>query len=146
MPLRRTKRSDGHQRPRWKDGSHAKVENTDAEQSRCDGLAFELNFLSEPLKRVRLMLGPNHERNVSTRDRPARTGADARIEGSEANGEVRLATRPYGRRFPILKISFGTARNTRTPTNVHDSLHASVGLISALEVMGNACVTAESEC
>jgi len=101
MPLRRTKRSDGHQRPRWKDGSHAKVENTDAEQSRCDGLAFELNFLSEPLKRVRLMLGPNHERNVSTRDRPARTGADARIEESGAIGELCLALRPYGRRFKL---------------------------------------------
>ncbi len=45
------------------------------------------------------MLGPNHERNVSTRDRPARTGADARIEESEATGEVCLALRPYGRNF-----------------------------------------------
>ncbi len=99
MPLRRTKRSDGRQRPRWKDGSHTNVENTDAEQSRCPGLAFKLNLLNEPFKRVRPMLGPNHERNVSTRDRPARTGADARIEESEAIGEVCLALRPYGRKF-----------------------------------------------
>ena len=97
MPLRRTKRSDGRQRPRWKDGSHANVENTLADQSRCDGLAFEPNTLSEPLERVRSLLGLNYELKVSTRDRPARTGADARIEGSGAKVEVRLALRPYGR-------------------------------------------------
>jgi hypothetical protein len=99
MPLRRTKRSDGRHRPRWKDGSHANVENTDAEQSRCDGLAFESNTLNEPLVRVQSLLELNHELNVSTRDRPARTGADARIEESEAKGEVRLALQPYGRSF-----------------------------------------------
>jgi len=98
MPLRRTKRSDGQLRPRWKDGSHAKVENTDAEQSRCDGLVFEPNTLSESLVRVQSLLELNDELKVSTRDRPARTGADARIEGSAANGGVRLATRPYGRK------------------------------------------------
>jgi hypothetical protein len=104
MPLRRTKRSDGRKRPRWKDGSHDSVENNDAEQSRCDGLAFELNPVNEPLEKVQSLLELNDELNVSTRDRPARTGADARIEESEANGEVRLALRPYGRknklRFP----------------------------------------------
>ena len=52
MPLRRTKRSDGRKRPRWKDGSHAKVENTDAEHSRCDGFAFEPNPANEPLEKV----------------------------------------------------------------------------------------------
>ncbi len=101
MPLRRTKRSDGRQRPRWKDGSHANVENTDADPSRCDGLAFEANTLSEPLERVQSLLGLNYELKVSTRDRPARTGADARIEGSGAKGEVRLALRPYGRAFKL---------------------------------------------
>ena len=99
MPLRRTERSDGRKRPRWKDGSHAKVENTDAEQSRCDGLALEHDTLDEPLECVQSLLELNHELNVSTRDRPARTGADARIEESGAKGEVRLATRPYGRSF-----------------------------------------------
>ena len=73
------------------------MENTDAEQSRCDGLAFEPNPANEPLEKVQSLLELNDELNVSTRDRPARTGADARIEGSAANGEVRLATRPYGR-------------------------------------------------
>ncbi len=107
MPLRRTKRSDGRQRPRWKDGSHANVENTDADQSRCDGLAFEANTLSEPLERVQSLLGLNYELKVSTRDRPARTGPDARIEGSGAKGEVRLALRPYGRTFKL--------RSGRTP-------------------------------
>ena len=105
MPLRRTKRSDGRHRPRWKDGSHANVENTYAEHSRCDGLAFEPNPTNEPLEKVQSLLELNDELNVSTRDRTARTGADARIEGSVANGEVCLATRPYGRknklRFPL---------------------------------------------
>ena len=110
MPLRRTKRSDGRHRPRWKDGSHANVENTDAEQSRCDGLAFESNTLNEPLVRVQSLLELNHELNVSTRDRPARTGADARIEESEAKGEVRLALQPYGRNF---KGPFYTLRHVR---------------------------------
>ena len=97
MPLRRTKRSDGRQRSRWKDGSHSHVENTDAEQSRCDGLAIEPNTRDERLEKVQSLLELNDELNVSTRDRPARTGADARIEGSVTNGEVRLALRPYGR-------------------------------------------------
>jgi len=99
MPLRRTKRSDGRHRPRWKDGSHAKVEDTDAEQSQCDGPAIELNPIYEPLETVQSLLELNDELNVSTRDRPARTGADAQIEESGAKGEVRLALRPYGRNF-----------------------------------------------
>ncbi len=98
MPRRIAKRSGGRHRPRWKDGSHAKVENTDAEQSRCYGLAFEPNPANEPLEKVQLLLELNDELNVSTRDRPARTGADARIEGSETNGKVRLALQPYGRK------------------------------------------------
>ena len=80
------------------DGSHFHVENTDAEHSRCDGLAFEPKPANEPLGKVQSLLELNDELNVSTRDRPARTGADARIEGSVTNGEVRLALRPYGRK------------------------------------------------
>jgi hypothetical protein len=77
------------------------VENTDAEQSRCKGLAFEPRTLNEPLEKVQSLLELNDELNVSTRDRPARTGADDRIEESGAKGEVRLATRPYGRYFKV---------------------------------------------
>jgi hypothetical protein len=99
MPRRSFKRSDGRQRPRWKDGSHFFVENTYAEQSRCDGLAFEPKLLNEHLDKVRPLLGPNVEQGVSTRDRPAKTGADAWIEESEAKGEVRLALQPYGRKI-----------------------------------------------
>jgi hypothetical protein len=99
MPLRRTKRSDGRHRPRWKDGSHLHVENTNAEQSRRDGFIFELNTHNEPLEKVQSLLKLNDEQNVLTRDRPAKTGADTRIEESEANGEVRLALRPYGKQF-----------------------------------------------
>ncbi len=97
MPLRRTKRSDGLQRPRWKDGSHDPVENKDAKESQCE-VAFKLNLQTELLVNAPRLFAWSHEHEVSTRDRPARTGADARIEESEANGEVRLALRPYGRK------------------------------------------------
>ncbi len=96
MPLRRTKRSDGLQRPRWKDRSHPLVENKDAKESQCE-VAFKLNLQTEPLVYAPQLLAWSHEHEVSTRDCPARTGADARIEESGANGEVRLALRPYGR-------------------------------------------------
>ena len=97
MPLRRTKRSNGRQRPRWKDGSHVSVESTHANESRCNEIALEPNRQTEPLVTVPPLLERNHENNVSTRDRLAGTGADARIEESAAIGEVRLALRPYGR-------------------------------------------------
>ncbi len=98
MPLRRTKRSDGRQRPRWKDGSHVTVESTHASESRCNELALEPNRQTEPLVTVPPLLKRSHENNVSTRDRLAGTGADARIEESAAMGEVCLALRPYGRK------------------------------------------------
>jgi hypothetical protein len=98
MPLRRTKRSDGRQRPRWKDGSHVSVESTHANESQCDEIALEPNPQTDPLVTVPPLLRRNHEHEVSTRDRPARTGADARIEESVAMGDVRLALRPYGRK------------------------------------------------
>jgi hypothetical protein len=98
MPLRRTQRSDGRQRPRWKDGSHVTVENAHANESRCDGIALEPNRQTEPLVTVPPLLERSHENKVSTRDRPAGTGADARIEESAAMGEVCLALRPYGRK------------------------------------------------
>jgi hypothetical protein len=87
-------------RPRWKDGSHELVGNADAKQSRCE-VAFELNLQTESLVGAPPLLERSHEQEVSTRDRPARTGADARIEESGAKGEVRLALRPYGKRFKL---------------------------------------------
>jgi hypothetical protein len=98
-PSEEPKEAMANEGPDGRRGSHAKVENTDAEQSRCNGLAFEPNTLRESLVRVQSLLELNHELNVSTRDRPARTGADARIEESEANGGVRLALQAYGRNF-----------------------------------------------
>ncbi len=97
MPLRRTKRSNGRERPRWKDGSHGFVENTNANESRCNEIGLARNLQTEPLVDVPQLLVRNHEPEVSTRDRPARTGADARIKESAAIGDVRLALRPYGR-------------------------------------------------
>jgi len=83
---------------------HDSVENRNANQSRCDGLIFESHLLDEPIGSDRPLLGPSPEHRISIRDCPARTGADARIGESEANGEVRLALRPHGssfkRRFP----------------------------------------------
>ena len=90
--------NDGRQRPRWKDGSHDPVESTRANESRCDEIALEPSPRTEPLVTFPPLLKRNHEHEVSTRDRPARTGADARIEESVAIGEVRLALRPYGRK------------------------------------------------
>ncbi len=98
-PLRRTKRSNGRPRPRWKDGSHEHVESTHANEPRYDEIALESNQKIEPLVEAPPLLERSHERSVSTRDRPARTGADARIEESVVTGEVRLATRPYGRNY-----------------------------------------------
>jgi hypothetical protein len=96
MPLRRTKRSNGPIRSRWKDGSHEPVESTDANESRYDEIALELNHQTEPLVAASLLFARSHEPEVSTRDCPAKAGADARIEESEVTGEVRLALRPYG--------------------------------------------------
>ncbi len=83
------------------------VEITHADESRRDGVALELNLQTELLVDAPPLLGRSHEHKVSTRDRPARTGADARIEESVAIGEVRLALRPYARtnKAPPLRIS-----------------------------------------
>ena len=113
MPLRRTQRSDGRHRPRWKDGSHEPVESTHANESRCQVALAELNPQTELLIDAPQLLARSHEHPVSTRDRPARTGADARIEESGAIGEVRLALRPYGRAF---KPRFGGRDCVDSPT------------------------------
>ncbi len=63
------------------------------------GIAYPLDLQTEPLVDAPQLLTRSHEYEVSTRDRPARTGADARIEESVATGDVRLAILPYGRNF-----------------------------------------------
>ena len=98
MPLRRTEGSDGRPRPKWKDGSHAPVENTLASQSRCDRRAIESPTQIEQLVIVPSMLERKYEPEVSTRDRRAKTGADVRIEESATMGELRLALESYGKR------------------------------------------------
>ncbi len=62
------------------------------------------NPQTEQLVEAPPLLRRNYEHELSTRDRPARTGADARIEESVAIGEVCLALLPYGREF---KRAFG---------------------------------------
>ncbi len=64
MPLRRTQRSDGRLRPRWKDGSHDTVESTHANESRCDEIVLEPNRQTEPLVTVPPLLKRNHERKT----------------------------------------------------------------------------------
>lgn len=91
-------RRDSRQRLRWKDGSHLAVENTHANESRCDEIALESNLQTEPLVTVPPLLKRNCENKVSTRDRLARAGADARTKESAANAELRLVIRPYGRK------------------------------------------------
>ncbi len=73
------------------------VEITHADESRRDGVALEPDPPTELLIEVPQLLEWNHEYKLSTRDRPARTGADARIAESQAIGELRLALQPYGR-------------------------------------------------
>jgi hypothetical protein len=115
MPLRRTEGSDGRQRPRWKDGSHDPVESTHANHSRCDQIVLEPNPRTEPLVTAPPLLGRSHEHDVSTRDRPAKTGADARIEESVAMGEMGLALLPYGRRNKALPPRPVTSRSVKFP-------------------------------
>ncbi len=97
MPLRRTKRSDGPLRPRWKDGSHVQVENSNAEQSQRRVTVNRAQSEPESLVNVSLLLQRNHENQELTRDRLASAGADARIKESVVNGEICLALLPYGR-------------------------------------------------
>ena len=102
MPLHRTERSDGHKRPRWKDGSHLRVKNSAATRtpSTVDD-SFVSSRAEPPTPDVPL---PRHARGrpILTRGCQANAGADARIEESEAHGEVRLAILPYGRRVKLV--------------------------------------------
>jgi hypothetical protein len=98
MPLRRTRRSDDRLRSRWKDGSHVHVENTNAEQSQHRVIADGATREPEPFVNVSPLLRRDHESHELTRGHPGSAGADARIEESGANGEIRLALLPYGRK------------------------------------------------
>ena len=61
MPLRRTQRSDGRQRPRWKDGSHDLVEDTHANESRCNAIALQPTRKAEQLVTASQLLARSHE-------------------------------------------------------------------------------------
>jgi hypothetical protein len=104
MPLRRTERSNGRQRPKWKDGSHDSVESTLAQKSQSVDRALEPTTRTDQLVIVSPMLRRKYEPEVSTRDRRAKTGADARIEEFSAIGELRLALQPYGKRRFLVSI------------------------------------------
>ena len=60
--------------------------------------AAEPKPLNERLARLRPLLEPNREHEVSIRNHIANMGVDERIEGPVANGAVRLPLRPYGRK------------------------------------------------
>jgi hypothetical protein len=159
MPLRRTKRSNGRPRPRWKDGSHELVESTHANESRYDEIALESNQQIEPLVTTPLLFRRSHENHVSTRDRIANAGADARIEESEVNAEVRLALRPYGRsykagirhsagygRYVKLRISGDQARirDLDTSTALDTSSNNSLSILLLLRLSRNSVFAGRS--
>ncbi len=77
--------------------THDYLESTHANESRCE-VALEQSLQTEPLGPVPPLLERGHEHRVSTRDRIAKTGADARIEESVVIAEMCLAIRPYGRK------------------------------------------------
>ena len=79
MPLRRTKRSDSRQRLRWEDGSHLAVENTHANESRCNEKVLEANHRIEPLVTAPLLFQRSHENEVST-------FVDVKIRGAYLDG------------------------------------------------------------
>src|SRR5438034_11836209 len=100
MPLRRTERSDGRTRPRWKDGSHVHdVENTRAHDSRRFAAVDERTLRIERLVAVPWLLHgttSNSPQLESTQPMREQTPGCKR---SLANGEVRLAILPYGMRY-----------------------------------------------
>ena len=82
------------------------MESTPADESRCNEIVFEPDPQTELLVTVPQLLRRSYEHELSTRDRPASAGADARIEESVAIGDLRLALRPYGREFkPRFRIN-----------------------------------------
>ena len=100
MPLRRTERSDGRPRPRWKDGSHVPVESSTAEtlprRATAAGVHPEAETPVVAIPSPRKRYGSQSD---FTRGRLDNAEADAWIAESEAHGEVRLAILPYGRRY-----------------------------------------------
>ncbi len=126
MPLRRTERSDGQKRPRWKDGSHACVKNSTAKRSPSTGADSIVRFPTESPKTFVSLLRCERGRPSFTRGFRAQAGADARIEGSEAHGQVRLAILPYGKRFKRDLGAFGRPR-----TSVYVKFSGNLGLAGA---------------
>ena len=66
------------------------MEDPPAHKSRCVCLPVDPTLQTRSLEGAPPILGRKHEPEVSTRDRRANTGADARIEEFEAIGEVRV--------------------------------------------------------
>ncbi len=120
MPLRRTERSNGRKRPGWKDGSHACVKNSTAKRSPSTGPDSIVRFPTESSTAFASLPRCERGRPSFTRGSRAHAGADARIEGSEVHGQVRLAILPYGRRF---KRDLG--RFARLRTSDHDKSRGS---------------------
>ena len=115
MPLRRTERSDGQKRPRWKDGSHARVKNSNATRSPSTGPDSIVRFPTESPTTFASMPRCGPGRPSFTRGRRANAGADARIEESGAKGEVRLAILSCGRRFSATHEGGQLRRPSRAP-------------------------------
>ena len=81
------------------DPTHELVKSRHANESRYDEIDLNPNQQTEPLVTTPLLFQRSDENPVSTQDRIANAGADAQIEESVVNAEVRLALRPNGRKY-----------------------------------------------
>jgi hypothetical protein len=101
-----TQRNKGPLYPRYermlaggtKPGSHDSVKNSAATRTPSTRPDTILHSRTESPVTLASSPRPEHARTSSTRGCRAHEGADARIEDAEAEGEVRLAFLPYGRR------------------------------------------------
>ena len=127
MPLRRTKRSNGRQRPRWKDGSHLAVVTRAARSSpRHATVRTTVTDQREP---PAAML-PTPEIAPKTSFSSRRNlrwcaGADAGLHNQRRTENSRLAIRPYGKVHSVnldfrqslrLRRSGSTCRPARAKT------------------------------
>src|SRR3990172_3787481 len=99
MRLRSTERSDGQQRPRWKDGSRCAAENQVAARPPSAVMATKRSPNAEHLVNAPLPREIHGSRQEPTRDRLADAGADAGLHTAGRIAHVCLAILPYGRNF-----------------------------------------------
>ena len=93
MPLRRTERSDGRKRPRWKDGSHISVENRHASESRTRRDQPRFSF-SNRLARSGSWQAPRELRARTLISRTSSCNRSRRPDRRICGGRTRLSCHP----------------------------------------------------